>query len=198
MKLKDYLGLLAEGGPGFVQLALTNACNAHCSFCSFSRLDSSQWLMAPWERLQQGLAALAAGGVRFLVVTGGEPLLYPHLHPALALARRLGLVTLLCTNGWLLTAEKINLLAEAGVSHLIISIDAATAEAHDTHRGLPGLAAHIRRQLPLVKAAGLVPLPRSPSAAWCRTSSAWEDSWPSWASPWSPFLIRSVSCTPAI
>lgn len=158
MKLKDYLGLLAEGGPGFVQLALTNACNAHCSFCGFSRLDSSHWRMAPWERLQRGLPALAAGGVRFLVVTGGEPLLYPHLRPALALAQSLGLVTLLCTNGWLLNEEKIKLLAEVGVSHLIISIDAPTAEAHDAHRGLPGLAAHIARQLPLVKTAGLVPL----------------------------------------
>ena len=158
MKLKDYLAQLAEGGPGFVQLALTNACNARCSFCSFSRLSPSQWEQAPWKRLRPGLAALAAGGIRFLVFTGGEPLLYPQLLPALELSRKLGMTTLLCTNGWLLNQAKITALAAAGLSHLIISIDAPTAPAHDAHRGLPGLTAHLRRQIPLIIAAGLVPV----------------------------------------
>lgn len=158
MRFKELISLLAEGGPGFVQVAVTNACNAHCSFCSFSRLDPGQWQMADLPRLQAGLAAMAAGGIRFLVFTGGEPLLYPLLLPALETARDLGLTILLCTNGWLLNPARTAALAKAGVKYLIISIDAASEAAHDNHRGLPGLAAHIRRQLPGIKAAGMLPI----------------------------------------
>ena len=38
MKLKEHIRLLAQGGPGFVQMALTNACNARCRFCNFSQI----------------------------------------------------------------------------------------------------------------------------------------------------------------
>lgn len=158
MKLKDYVSLLTAGGPGFVQLAVTNACNAQCRFCNFSRLVPANWQMADFSRLRSGLAALAAGGVRFVAFTGGEPLLYPELLPALTTARDLGLTTLLCTNGWLLTPARITAFAKAGLEYLIISLDAASEAAHDAHRGLPGLVARIRRQLPVIRDAGITPV----------------------------------------
>ena len=51
MKLREHLQLLAQGGPGFVQIALTNACNARCRFCSFPDLEPHDWVMADPERL---------------------------------------------------------------------------------------------------------------------------------------------------
>jgi MoaA/NifB/PqqE/SkfB family radical SAM enzyme len=85
-------------------------------------------------------------------------LLYPALLPALGRARDLGLHTLLCTNGSLLSPAYIGGLKAAGLETLIISLDAPTAAAHDAHRGLPGLTGHIREMVPELRRAGLDPV----------------------------------------
>jgi MoaA/NifB/PqqE/SkfB family radical SAM enzyme len=158
MKLKEQLQLLAQGGPGFVQIALTNACNARCRFCSFPEIKPEDRVMADPERLRRGLQALARTGVCYIVFTGGEPLLYPHLMDILRESRDLGIQNLLCTNGRLLNREKVDLLQKAGVSHLIISIDAASESEHDDHRGFRGLCRSIRDLLPAIKDTGIHPV----------------------------------------
>lgn len=158
LTLREIWRLLAQGGPGFCQIALTNACNARCRFCSFPKVPPDSQVMADLGGLLKGLSALKAAGVKFLSLTGGEPLLYPGLLPFLARARDLGVKTILCTNGSLLTAAGIRELQAAGLETLIISIDAASPACHDAHRGLPGLTAHIREMLPHLKAVGLPPV----------------------------------------
>jgi MoaA/NifB/PqqE/SkfB family radical SAM enzyme len=74
---------------------------------------------------------------------------------ALTQARDLGLQTLLVTNGLLLTPSLIRSLRQAGLQTLIISIDAASAQAHDRHRGVPGLTSHIKELLPRIHEAGI-------------------------------------------
>jgi len=156
--VRDHLRLLLQGGPGFVQIALTNACNARCRFCGFARLKPEAWVMAEATRLRRGLAILAAGGVRYLVFTGGEPLLYPQLLEILHEARTLGFRMLLCSNGSLLTKELVAALAQAGVAHLLISIDAATAQVHESHRGFPGLCQSLQTLLPEIVRQGMTPV----------------------------------------
>jgi MoaA/NifB/PqqE/SkfB family radical SAM enzyme len=158
MIIKDHLRLLAQGGPGFVNIALTNACNAKCRFCSFPQVKPSDRVMADPGRLRRGLHLLAATGVRYVVYTGGEPLLYPHLPDILGEARELGIQNLLCTNGRLLNRDKVDALQKAGVSHLIISIDAASESEHDNHRGFPGLCRTIQDLLPEIKRSGMKPV----------------------------------------
>ncbi|MCL6622725.1 MAG: radical SAM protein [Syntrophobacterales bacterium] len=157
MKLREFLRLLAAGGPGFCQIALTNACNARCRFCRFSALPPEDRAFADPARLLPGLARLKAGGIRYLSLTGGEPLLYPALLEVLDTARRLGLRTLLVTNAALLSPHLLRSLKQAGLGRLIISLDAAEPEVHDRHRGLPGLSRHIRELVPLAAREGLKP-----------------------------------------
>lgn len=158
MKLKDLLRLFLEGGPGLVQIAVTNACNARCRFCSFPQVPAPDIVMADSRRLGRGMASLSRRGAHYVTFTGGEPLLYPDLLPALTRARQLGLGTLLITNGALLTPQLLKDLSKSGLEGLIISLDAASAPAHDEHRGLPGLTAHIRDLLPLAREANLHPI----------------------------------------
>lgn len=153
--LRDFLRLLPQGGPGFVQIALTNACNARCQFCGFSRLQADSWVMADTHRLCQGLPRLVKAGVRYLTITGGEPLLHPDCLEILQAARDHGLATFVCSNGRLLTREVVRALGRAGVSHLIISIDAATATVHEAHRGFPGLCRTLQTLLPEMAAQGI-------------------------------------------
>ncbi|MCK9375709.1 MAG: radical SAM protein [Syntrophobacterales bacterium] len=158
MTTRELLHLILEGGPGFCQIAVTNTCNAHCSFCSFPGVAPAARVMADSGKLHRGLAALKSRGVRYVCFTGGEPLLYPDLLPALARARDLEIHTLLCTNASRLDSAYIRNLQAAGLQTLIISLDAPSAAAHDTHRGLPGLTAHIRELMPELRRAGLDPV----------------------------------------
>ena len=156
--VKEILHLILQGGPGFCQIAITNACNAHCRFCNFPQVPPASRVMADPGRLFQGLAALKQAGVQYLCFTGGEPLLYPDLLPALARARQLGINTILCTNGSLLTPAVIEELQPVGLETLIISMDAPSAAQHDHHRGLPGLTDHIRDLMPLMRRRRLNPV----------------------------------------
>jgi len=158
MTLRELLRLFLQGGPGFCQIAVTNACNARCRFCSFPQVASAERVMAEPARLFQGLNLLKAGGVDYICFTGGEPLLYPALLPALARARDLAIQTILCTNASLLTPAYIRELRVAGLKTMIISLDAPSAPKHDAHRGLPGLTDHIREMVPELRRAGLAPV----------------------------------------
>ena len=60
--VKEILHLVLQGGPGFCQIAITNACNARCRFCNFPQVPPASRVMADPGRLFQGLAALKAGG----------------------------------------------------------------------------------------------------------------------------------------
>ncbi len=158
MTLREILRLVLQGGPGFCQIAVTNACNAHCRFCSFPKVPPVEWVMADLGQLSRGLEALRDKGVHYLCLTGGEPLLYPALLPTLARARDLAIQTILCTNGFLLNPALIRDLQGLGLETLIISIDAPSASRHDAHRGLPGLTRHIREMVLESRRAGLDPV----------------------------------------
>jgi MoaA/NifB/PqqE/SkfB family radical SAM enzyme len=158
MTAKELLRLVLQGGPGFCQIAVTNACNARCRFCSFPRVALAERLMAEPSRLFRGLKVLQARGIRYICLTGGEPLLYPALLPTLARARDLAIQTIVCTNGSLLTPAYIRDLRAAGLKTMIISLDAPSAARHDAHRGLPGLTGHIREMVPELRRAGLAPV----------------------------------------
>jgi MoaA/NifB/PqqE/SkfB family radical SAM enzyme len=158
MTLKEIFALVLHGGPGVCQIAVTNACNARCRFCSFPQVSAAEMVMADPARLFKGLEALKQGGIHYLIFTGGEPLLYPDLLPALTAARQLGIRTLICTNGSLLTFDRIQEFQQAGLDTLIISMDAASSDRHDSHRGLTGLTAHISEMMPHLSRAHLEPV----------------------------------------
>jgi MoaA/NifB/PqqE/SkfB family radical SAM enzyme len=151
MTFKELVKLALRGGPGFLQVAVTNACNAHCRFCSFPQVPTTDWRMADPGRLARGFDAMQRAGISYVCITGGEPLLYPDLLDCLAQARALGLETLLVTNGVLLTPALVQKLSNVALHTLIISIDAASETAHDRHRGVPGLASHIKELLPQLR-----------------------------------------------
>jgi MoaA/NifB/PqqE/SkfB family radical SAM enzyme len=143
----DILGLvLRSGGPGFCQFALNNACNANCGFCSFARdsLPKARWEFVPRRGAFDALDILDRNGIRYLVLTGGEPTLHPDLVAIVERAAGLGMKVMLVTNGGLLKPHKIEEWIGAGVSSLIISIDAADRATHEANRDLPGVCERIR------------------------------------------------------
>jgi MoaA/NifB/PqqE/SkfB family radical SAM enzyme len=142
----DILRLVFEaGGPGFCQFALNNACNANCGFCNFARdqLPKDRWTYVDREGALDAIEILHRRGIRYLVLTGGEPTLHPNHVEFVRHGAALGMKVMLVTNGGLLKDHKVRELAAAGLSSLIISIDAASREVHERNRGLPGVCERI-------------------------------------------------------
>jgi len=149
--------VLGEGGPGFCQFALNNACNARCGFCGFAldKLPRKDWQYVEREGALEAIDILYRQAVRYLVLTGGEPMLHPDLAEIVQRASSLGMKVLLVTNAGLLKPHRIRELAAAGLSSFIISIDAADAETHERNRGLPGVCERIREANAVIDELGL-------------------------------------------
>jgi MoaA/NifB/PqqE/SkfB family radical SAM enzyme len=138
--------VLEEGGPGFCVLSITPICNASCGFCGFSRdvYNREDGGHMPLERAFEAIDVLYRHGVRYLVLSGGEPLLHPDLLAIIRRARQLDMNVMLVTNGGLLSEKRIKELAEADLTGMVISVDAADVASHEENRGLPGVCAKIR------------------------------------------------------
>ncbi len=146
-KARDTLQLVFEtGGPGFCQFALNNACNANCGFCNFARdqLPKDRWKFVTLEQATDSLDILYREGIRYLVLTGGEPTLNPNCVEIVRYASDLGMTVMLVTNAGLLSQKKVRKLHDAGLSSFIISVDAASEEVHEENRGLPNVCDKIR------------------------------------------------------
>lgn len=64
----------------------------------------------------------------------GEPLLHPSFPDFIRYAREKGLYTATSTNGQLLDETKAAELVEAGLDHLIVSVDGATQRTYEKYR----------------------------------------------------------------
>ena len=95
-------------------------CNLACTYCNefddFSKPVPSSTM---FERVDK----LAHLGTSVITISGGEPLLHPELDQIIGRIRQTGMVAGLITNGYLLTADRIQKLDRAGLEWLQISID---------------------------------------------------------------------------
>ncbi len=137
---------MRDGGPSTCQFAITSLCNARCEFCNFA-VDRMPMELRHSVTLEQAIEAaeiLYRNGVYFLIYVGGETMAHPQLNEMIAHASSIGMATIIVTNGSLLTPERIDALADAGLQNVIISIDAADREKHEENRGLKGVCDRIR------------------------------------------------------
>ena len=108
--------------PGVVHFAITNHCDSQCSTCRFWGYEEPRHV-----ELQDACTAIDVlydNGVRLLSITGGEPLLHPHLVDICKYVTRKGMmVSYLPTNGRNVTEEIAGDLAGAGVNIVGISVD---------------------------------------------------------------------------
>lgn len=136
--------------PRILIIRLLEACNAGCFMCGFSfSKDSFRFTLDDLEALTSQGQFSSIKLVRF---TGGEPLLIPNLADYVSLLRSKGVRTSVITNGWHLPARSQQLI-EAGIDHVIVSIDGHDANSHDKFRRLPGLFDQIALGIHALKAS---------------------------------------------
>jgi len=138
--------VLADGGPGYLQFAITNICNAKCDFCGFAvdRFDPKQRRTVTLQQARDVIDICARNHIGYLLFVGGEPLVHKDLRAMTRYAAERGIRPMICTNGSLWTDQNMRDLAAAGLSSVIMSIDAHDVAKHEKNRGLPDVCRKIK------------------------------------------------------
>lgn len=113
-------GALHKDHPIMAHIIPIRRCNLSCTYCN-EYDDYSK--PVDTEVMLQRIDDLGRLGTSIITISGGEPLLHPDLDQIIRRIRNTGAVTGLITNGYLLTAERIQRLNDAGLDHMQISID---------------------------------------------------------------------------
>lgn len=116
-------GLLSTSRPILAHLVVTRRCNLACTYCNEYDHSSPP---VDIEALVGRVDHLAGLGMNIITLSGGEPLLHPRLEDVIRRIRHHGMLAGMITNGYLLTAARIQELNRAGLDHLQISIDNVT------------------------------------------------------------------------
>ena len=113
-------------------------CNLHCDYCCVRSSPTAPRRELGLARVQQ-IAREAAGlGVKEIFVTGGEPFLLEDIGEILVSCAAAAPTTVL-TNGMLFAGRRAERLRALPRDRIVlqISLDSATPELHDLHRGPP-------------------------------------------------------------
>jgi MoaA/NifB/PqqE/SkfB family radical SAM enzyme len=139
--------VLNHGGPGYLQFAITNICNADCDFCGFARskFDPKARRSVTLSEACDAMDIALKNHIGYLLFVGGEPMVHRDLRAMTRSAAERGIHPMICTNGALWTEENMRGLARDGLSSVIMSIDAHDMAKHEKNRGLPDVCKKIRR-----------------------------------------------------
>ena len=149
--------VLDHGGPGYLQFAITNICNADCDFCGFARsqFNPKARRSVTLKEAQDVVDIAVRNHIGYILFVGGEPMVHRDLRAMTRYAAERGVHPMICTNGSLWTEENMQGLADDGLSSVIMSIDAHDAARHEKNRGLPDVCRKIKRANEFFRSAGI-------------------------------------------
>lgn len=135
----------------YLRISLTDKCNLRCVYCmpaeGMTFMENSKQMT--FDEIESVVKVLAPLGVRKLRLTGGEPLVRPHVEE---LVKRLssipGIEDIALTTNGIFLAPRARALKEAGVTRVNISLDSMKQERFqkitrggDVHKVLASLDA---------------------------------------------------------
>jgi MoaA/NifB/PqqE/SkfB family radical SAM enzyme len=113
-------GALNTDHPIMAHIIPIRRCNLSCTYCNeYDDFSKPVALDVMVQRVEM-LGRLKTG---VITLSGGEPLLHPELDDIIRAIRKNATLAGLITNGYLLTADRIKKLNDAGLDYLQISID---------------------------------------------------------------------------
>jgi len=149
--------VLDHGGPGYLQFAITNICNARCDFCGFAvdRFDPKQRRSVTLAQAKDAIDIALKNHIGYLLFVGGEPLVHKEIRAMVRHAAERGIHPMICTNGSLWTDQNMRELARDGLSSVIMSIDSHEVAKHEKNRGLPDVCRKIQRANEVFRQLGI-------------------------------------------
>ena len=111
--------VLDHGGPGYLQFAITNICNARCDFCGFAvnKFDPSRRRSVSLGQARDVIDIAVKNHIGYLLFVGGEPLAHKDLRAMVRYAAERGIRPMICTNGSLWTEQNMRGFADRSEEH---------------------------------------------------------------------------------
>ncbi|HYE33031.1 MAG TPA: radical SAM protein [Methylomirabilota bacterium] len=149
--------VLDHGGPGYLQFAITNICNAKCDFCGFAvdKFDPKKRRSVTLQEAKDVIDISVKNHIGYMLFVGGEPLIHRDLAVMVRYAAERGIRPMICTNGSLWTEQNMRELARMGLSSVIMSIDAHDVAKHEKNRGLNDVCRKIKKANATFKELGI-------------------------------------------
>ena len=121
-------------------LELLPLCNMNCKMC-YVRLSPAemkrQGRLRSWEEWLEAGRQMQRAGVLFLLLTGGEPLIFPEFRTLYLELRKLGFVLTINTNGTLIDEEWADFFAKYKPRRINITLYGADRKAYGDLCGYP-------------------------------------------------------------
>jgi uncharacterized protein (TIGR00661 family) len=119
----------------------TLACPCRCGICRarakrWWKPDAKEMTIPEWSTILDQMAEM---GFTTVVLSGGEPLVYPHVIALTRAIRKRGMAAVLNTNGIRFDAPMRDALLEAGLNGVNFSLDSPSPAVHDRLRGRDGV-----------------------------------------------------------
>jgi MoaA/NifB/PqqE/SkfB family radical SAM enzyme len=141
--------------PQIISFTVTNACNLGCKMCGQWSEEGyiknktsdvgSQLKLNDWKKL---VDEIAEQKIRFVLIRGGEPFLYPGIMELLGYINSKGIFLSIDTNGTAIEKYASDLI-RMGNMHITFSVD-GPAEIHDDVRGVKGSFAKTKESIELI------------------------------------------------
>jgi len=135
-----------------LRISVTQRCNYSCIFCHREGIGENRKEIDinSWKRIFEASKKL---GIRKIKITGGEPLLYPHILEFIRLAKTYFDEVSLTTNGYLLE-ELAQDLKESGIDRINVSLHSLNRNIYKRITGVDGLE-KVLRGIKLAKKLGI-------------------------------------------
>ena len=139
---------------------LSPVCNFACKMCyvrktekevqnhNRSMMSLEQWLQIAKEAKEAGML--------FLLLTGGEPFLWPHFWELYEALTEMGFIITINTNGSLIDDEVIRRLQKKPPKRLHITLYGASDATYERLCGVKGVFENIHKTIKKLKAAGIL------------------------------------------
>ena len=144
--------------PFIVIWETTRACALRCVHCRAEAMPHRDRDELSTEEAKALMERVAAFGdpPPLMVLTGGDPLRRPDIVALVAHGTRIGLSVSLTPSGTAaVTMDKLRALRDAGLARLAVSLDGASAEAHDSFRRVRGSYLYTLRIIERARTLGL-------------------------------------------
>jgi len=156
-KIMKYAEKVERGESiAILQFQYDYTCNFRCEHCSVKRFQGKKegrfFTIPDVRELSRQADEM---GLAHLVITGGEPLVFPDFDQLVEAIDPQKFYITSDTNGWFLDAERARHLKKIGVDKIQLSLDSLDAAEHDAFRHHPGSHARAMRAIDAALDAGL-------------------------------------------
>ncbi|MEE0761869.1 MAG: radical SAM protein [Acutalibacteraceae bacterium] len=141
--------------PEVLDFRITSRCNMRCPFC-FGPHSGEDWDI---QSLRQFISFLQINGLKFVVLTGGEPTSSPAFIPVVKMLRSLGIHIALSTNGTFWLNENLRSFILSSCNCIALPIESPSAVEHnylrkssyDHHKLIYSILPQIKELAPNIK-----------------------------------------------